>query len=97
MKRKAYMLIFDREDSLDQKSIHERIVNSPSIISWWHYIKSSYIIIATTNNATVLQKEILEAMPNKRFLVIEVNLKNRNGWLPNDAWEWIKNQSQNII
>lgn len=97
MYRRAYILTFDRDDNRNYKAIHDKIVNLPSVITWWHYIKSSYIIIASTNSATELNNEILEAFPKKRFLLIEVNLRNRNGRLPLEAWDWIKNQVTKII
>lgn len=96
MYRRAYILIFDRDDDLDYKELHELIITRPSVITWWHYIKSSYILIAKTNNATVLKEEILKVIPGKRFLLIEANLKNRNGWLPQKAWDWIKTQTEKL-
>lgn len=97
MYRRAYILTFDRDDNLDYKKIHDKIINLPSVITWWHYIKSSYILISDTNNASKLNSEILRVIPNKRFLLVEVNLKNRNGWLPNEAWYWIKKQLTKIV
>jgi len=93
MYRRAFILTFDRDDNLNYKDIHDNIITSPSVITWWHYIKSSYILIVDTNDVSKLNKEIVNAMPDKRFLLIEVNLKSRNGWLPPKAWEWIKAQS----
>ena len=60
MYRRAYILTFDRDDNRNYKAIHDKIVNLPSVITWWHYIKSSYIIIASTNSATELNNEILK-------------------------------------
>lgn len=96
MSRTAYILIFDRDDTLDYKVIHDSIISCQSVITWWHYIKSSYILISDTDNATILQQEIKAVIPEKRFLLIEVNLKNRNGWLPLAAWDWIKKQTLKI-
>lgn len=96
MYRRAYILTFDRDDDLDYKAIHDSIVASPSVLTWWHYIKSSYILIAKTNSATTLNQEIKNVLPGKRFLLVELNLKNRNGWLPQEAWDWIKNQTEKI-
>lgn len=96
MYRRAYILTFDRDDSLNYKAMHNKLTNLPIVFSWWHYIKSAYILICNTDNATALQREISKIMPNKRFLVIEVNLRNRNGILPPKAWDWIKNQTERI-
>lgn len=93
MYRRAYLLTFDRDDNRDYKSIHDGVVNLPSVITWWHYIKSSYIIIADTNSANILSSEIQTVFGKKRFLLVEINLKNKNGMLPKDSWEWLKNQA----
>jgi len=90
MYRRAYILSFDRDENRDYKKIHNKIINLPSVITWSHYVKSSYILIANTNSATQLNNEILKVLTNTRFLLIEINLRNRNGCLPSKAWDWLK-------
>jgi len=97
MYRRAFILTFDRDEPLDFKSLHNEIVNVPSVITWSHYIKSSYILIVNTNSATDLNKQLMEVLSIKRFLIIEVNLKNRNGRMPREAWEWFRNQVGRIF
>jgi hypothetical protein len=92
MQRTAYILTFDRDDNRNYKAIHNKIVSLPSVLNWSHYIKSSYILIASTDSATKLNNEVLTVFPTKRFLLMEVNLRNRNGRLPVEAWNWIKSQ-----
>ena len=58
--------------------------------NWFHYIKSSYILIARVTGPGQLTKRIKKIMGNKNFLVMEVNLSKRNGWLPEKAWNWIR-------
>lgn len=94
--RVAYILTFDREDNLNYKDIHDKIIAIEGITNWFHYIKSSYIFITTITSATTLQEQIMKIIPSKRFLLVEVNLKNRNGWLPPEAWSWIKKQTEKI-
>lgn len=93
MSRKAYILTFDRDDMLNYKEIHDKIISLPDLTNWFHYIKSSYILITTAQSASILSGKIKPFMPDKRFLVVELNLNNRNGWLPNDAWDWIRKQT----
>jgi len=92
MYRKAYLLTFDRDDNRNYKVVHDKLINLPSVITWWHYIASCYILISDTNTASKLTSEIVKVLPNKRFLLVEINLNNRNGWLPVEAWTWIKKQ-----
>ncbi len=93
MERTAYILTFDRDDEVDYRKFHEQLTSLPSVITWWHYIKSSYILISRTGNATELNKQIIELVPEgKIMLLIEINLKNRNGLLVKAAWEWLRKQ-----
>jgi len=94
-RRRAYILTFDRDDLRDYKVFHDTLAKTPEVITWWHYIKSSYIIISK-HSANVLAQEILKIAPNKRLLIVEVNLKNRNGLLPKEAWEWLTKQQEFI-
>jgi len=89
---KAYILSFDRNDFLDYVWIHNNIIQIPYIINWSHYLQSSYILITSADIKT-LHSEIIKIMPNKQFLLLEVNIKKRQGWLPKQAWEWFKTQS----
>ena len=99
MNKKAYIINFDKGgvlDTFDYKKFHTSLTTTKGVINWWHYLESSYIIIAEWNvNAKNVSDLVGELMPNKLFFVCELNLKNHNGWLPNEAWEWInryKNQ-----
>jgi hypothetical protein len=91
MTKKAYILTYNREADTDYNLFHQQLIALPEIITWSHYIKSSYILITEISSATKLNKIILPIMPNGRFLLIEVNLANRNGRLPNAGWTWFQN------
>lgn len=93
---RAYILTFDRDDERNYAKLHDRIVALPEVLNWFHYVKSSYILIATVSSATILNNKLMQIMPDKRFLLIEVNLENRNGRLPKEAWEWLRRHASNI-
>lgn len=94
MKNTAYILTFDRSDSLNYKAIHDKIIKMDGLVNWFHYIRSSYILIHKEEKAYPLTKKIESIMPNKRFFLVEINLNNRNGWLPKEAWEWLNKQAK---
>lgn len=89
---KSYIIVFDREDGVDFVKFHKDLTSLPEVKTWWHYIKSSYIIISDVQSATELSKAIQNITTLKRFLVLEVNLRNRNGLLIPKAWDWFKNK-----
>ncbi|TGL45976.1 hypothetical protein [Leptospira perdikensis] len=86
---RAYILSYDRNPSkYDYKSIHSKITKNPMIKNWSHYLNSSYILISE-NNVNELSDYIRKVMPKHRFLLLEVDLRKSNGWLPQEAWDWI--------
>lgn len=94
-KRRAYILSFDRDDTVNYKKFHDQLIALPGIITWWHYIKSSYIIISQ-ENANDLSAKVRMLVPNKSILIVEVDLKNMNGWLPQKAWDWLSEQKRKM-
>ncbi len=93
MFKKAYILNFDKGgllDNFDYKSFHEILTNAKGVFDWWHYLESSYIIIVDNHiTANNISDFVRTRMSNKYFIVVELNLSNHNGWLPQEAWEWI--------
>jgi hypothetical protein len=97
MYKKAYILVFDK-DEIDANQLHSAIEahqNNGSIYNWWHFIKTCYILISN-KTADDLAKSIGNSIVSaKKFLLIEVNMNNRQGWLNEDAWKWINDNKGN--
>ncbi len=85
---KIYSLSFDPTTS-DEVGLHEIISKSPKIQNWWHYLPGTYLLKSQWTLETI-QNEIVKKWPQQRFLLMEVNYKNRNGWLPEKAWKWLR-------
>ncbi len=97
MAKKAYILVFDRDDNMDFMVLHKNITTLPEVTNWFHYIKSSYILISTLSSSTKLNGLLAPFFPKgKSILLIEVNLKNRNGLLVPKAWDWLKSQQTQV-
>jgi hypothetical protein len=90
MINKAYILTFDRESDKDYSDFHKKLEKLTEVKYWFHYIKSSYIMISDVQTATKLNELIKEIIPNTRFLILEVDLNNSNGYLPEQGWTWIR-------
>jgi len=90
---KTYIINFDKGGVLDNfnyNKFHDSLIAAKGLISWWHYLESSYIIIVEDHiTATNISKFVESHMPDKYFIVVELNLSNHNGWLPKEAWNWI--------
>jgi hypothetical protein len=67
----------------------EELESSPD---WWHYLQSTWLI-STRETAHQLSKRLLGHMDaNDKLLVIEVRM-HFDGWLPEDAWDWINQRA----
>lgn len=58
--------------------------------TWWHYLESTWLI-STQESVPVWRAKIKAVMDdNDRLLVVDITNQDRDGWLPNEAWEWIR-------
>lgn len=96
--KKAYIIVFDKED-MDSQLLHNAIrqLYKQNIISnWWHYIKTCYIVIST-KSANELSTQIANLIiSKKKYLIIELKLSHHQGYLNQDAWKWITEQSNSL-
>ncbi len=96
MNKTAYVLMFDTDDLLDYSQIHNKVTHIPGLYSWFHYLQSSYILIYNSTSSD-LAAHVRDIIPNKRFLIFEINLATRHGWLPREAWDWIEKMKNEIV
>jgi len=92
MKNKAYIINFDIEakENIDYSKFHDILTKDKGIINWWHYLKSSYIIVVGDNvNANNISNFVRANLKEKLFFVSQLNLADHDGWLPKEAWTWI--------
>ncbi len=86
---KIYLMVFDRNNLFDYQLLHEFIKSSYNIKDWWHYMQSSYILVSPLN-ANDLADNLMTRFGNRRFLLVQITPGNYQGWLPEDAWKWIR-------
>jgi len=57
---------------------------------WVRYSPNSYILYTTTSVQTwyTRLRRILDEKEN--IFVVELNIENRQGWLPKSVWEWLR-------
>ncbi len=100
MYKKAYIINFDKGgvlDTFDYKMFHNTLTTAKGLISWWHYLECTYIIIVDQSiNSQGISQFIRQIAPKKRFLVSELNLKDHDGWLSKEAWDWINKFSEQL-
>lgn len=57
---------------------------------WWHYLENSWIVMSGDSANQIFSKFETHLDENINLLVIELG-KDRQGWLTEKAWTWIKN------
>ena len=90
-----YLISYDliKSAERDYTPVYEAI---KSIGPWWHYLESSWIV-NTENDVNYVVDTIHAVMrQGDRLLVVQVDNQSRNGWLPKDAWDWIRTHELQI-
>jgi len=73
----------------DYKDLHEVIKNLGT--SWWHHLDSTWLVTTTLTPSQAWDKLAAVADKNDTFLIVNITGDTYSGWLPEDAWTWIRN------
>jgi hypothetical protein len=59
-------------------------------LDWVRYAPNCYILYTTTDVETwyVLLRKVIHEKDH--IFIVELNIENREGWLPKSVWEWIR-------
>ncbi|MFQ6616837.1 MAG: hypothetical protein ACE5HZ_08775 [Fidelibacterota bacterium] len=83
----VYVVSYElRAGRRDYGQLYQELKNSPG---WWHYLTSTWLV-STDETPDELYAR-LEATIDSRdgLLIIEAG-RTRQGWLPEEAWAWIR-------
>lgn len=75
----------------DYKGLYEAIKQCG--VSWWHYLDSTWLVDTSLNANTIADRLKAHLDNNDNMLIIRVT-RDYQGWLPNEAWEWINSRIQ---
>lgn len=83
---------YDLKETRDYTPFYETL-KKLGTSSWWHYLSSTWLLstIRTPNEVAAALKPYMGAQD---FLLVGEFGASYNGWLPTEAWDWIKAQSQ---
>ncbi|WP_429173638.1 hypothetical protein [Aeromonas salmonicida] len=88
----TYLISYDlRNKSKEYSFLYDEIKKSS--VAWWHYLESVWIVTSHDDLYSIRVK--LQSLLDKddSIIVIEVYGGRADGWLPNDAWDWLKNNT----
>ncbi|MFV0573249.1 MAG: hypothetical protein ACK5M1_12595 [Xanthomarina gelatinilytica] len=96
-KDKFYIITIDNDNyprTFDKKKFHNQLTTAVGVKAWWHYLESTYIIkVDYLINSNHIAGFMVEIAPDKKYFTSEIKLNDINGWLPQEAWDWIKENS----
>lgn len=58
---------------------------------WWHYMESVWLIRTELKPTDCFDRLHPNMDDNDYLFIVDISNRPRQGWLPKDAWEWIKN------
>ena len=91
MNNKVYIITFNTDAPFDAVTFHGYLTSlyPGNITDWWHYIHTTYLIVSPLD-VNSLYNLIYPGVPQRYLLIVEINPDNAQGWLPADAWTWLK-------
>lgn len=89
-----YLINYDIKTRDTDKSKFINTVKSAD--GWWHHLKDTWIISTDESLDNWNEKLRIILNDNDSLLVVDITGKERNGWLPINAWDWLnKNDVDN--
>ncbi len=87
----VYSISYDlKTPGRDYTGLYEAI---KQIGDWWHYLDSTWLVYSQAN-AEAIFKHLSPHIDKNDFVLITVIGKDYNGWLPQEAWDWIKQRTE---
>ena len=85
--RKFYHLYLVPKEDISKELIDEKLNLA---LDWFKYDKHIYIIYSNSelDKLTVRFNPLVQ--PNGRLFISELNITNRNGWMTQDFWDWLR-------
>lgn len=85
----VYVISYDlNKKDKDYKGLYDVL----KTYAYMHYLDSTWLISTSESTQTIYDKVKPHIDENDCLLVIQAK-QSYNGWLPKDAWEWLKNAS----
>ncbi len=86
--RNNYLITYDLKGPPSKyRDVSEEI---KQLGAWWHYLESTWIVKSSTLNADSMFAKLEKHISGgDRVLIIKVDKNDKQGWLPQDAWDWI--------
>lgn len=78
-----------QKTGVDYTSFFDAVKNNSDY--WWHYFPTTWIV-ATSHSADEYAKLLYPYMDKDDHLFVVRITKEQQGWMPQDAWEWLNDK-----
>lgn len=87
MKESFYIITYDESEEFDYSEMKNEIKKAKK---WWNYLEYSWLIITNETSEEIWYR--LEPYVNRKtsLLIAKLDENDMQGWLTRDAWDWIK-------
>jgi len=93
-----YLVNFEPSRGLFDPSLRGFIdaIQSPPTRSWWHDLRDTWIIVTSEHSANEVYDRLhMHILDKEKLLIISINQQTQyQGWLGQDAWDWLDSQIQ---
>jgi hypothetical protein len=97
MTNRTYLITLDLLDpTLDLDALKEFIKTSDLFENWWNHIPGVFLVVSH-ESAGRISDALRRYTKEARLLVIETNVGESEGWLPEKSWKWIRRRSSEQI
>ena len=85
------IITYDLRTPKDYHDFYEAIKSQGEQGKWWHYMTSTWLL-STTKNPQQVFDAIHPHLDTQDFLLVCELSANYQGWLPKQAWDWVKSE-----
>lgn len=90
--RKLYLFVYNNNLG-ERQEVSNMLDGIKDIVDWRYDLPNSFYIVSTktADQLTDLILEHYKETKGLRFVITEIPPNNRQGWLPNSTWEFMRN------
>ncbi|MFN3878052.1 MAG: hypothetical protein ACK4MH_06720 [Brevundimonas sp.] len=85
----SYLLVVDSSQTALQKWIDE-IDMMVEVVNWQKMLPDAAVLVSE-QDIRQLNSLLRKVMPNKRYILVEIENGNKQGWLAKSAWKFMNN------
>ena len=95
--RKLYLFVYN--DNLgDRQEVIRKLDGIEDIVDWRYDLPNCFYIVSekTADQLTDSILDLYKGVQGIRFFITEIPSHNRQGWLPNSTWDFMKNLNSSM-